>query len=317
MKHYIRLASTLLALGLPLSAQALCDRYPNTTLTLNAPATIAVPDSLPVGGIIAELPFSGSAPAFIANCTKVDNRLLTGRYPNNRYPGGSLIYRTEVPGIGLRIQMAWADGASAAYFAIHTQPPSYTYAGKYPSFTSARAYFYKMEPVATGTIPSGTIWSYKWQSTPDTFHLRFGNPIRFARASATCDLAAGDVNRTITFAPIKTSDLKDADFAGLQNFDLTANCTNTTNVVFRFSGPPAPGNNLLFANSGTANGVALWMGSYLNGAQQTISPNANNVRTVTVSGNRAILPMRAAYHKNGTVGAGTLVSTATVNITYN
>lgn len=317
MKHCIKLASTLLALGLPLSAQALCDRYPNTTLTLNTPATIIVPDSLPIGGVIAQVPFSGSAPAFIANCTKADNRLFVGRYPNNRYPGGSLIYRTEVPGVGLRIQMTWADGTSAAYFAIHNTPPQFTPSGRYPSFTSARAFFYKMEPETTGTIPSGSVWSYKWSSTPDTFYLRFGNPIRFVRASATCDIAAGDVNRTITFDPIKTSDLKDAEFAGLKDFEVSANCTNATNVTFRFSGTPAPGNTLLFANSGTAAGVALWLGSYLNGAQQTISPNANNVRTVAVSGNRAILPLRAAYHKNGTVGAGTLVSTATVNITYN
>lgn len=74
---------------------------------------------------------------------------------------------------------------------------------------------------------------------------------------------------------------------------------------------------MLFANAGTAKGVALWLASNLNGAQQTISPNANNVRTVAVASDRAILPMRAAYHKNGTVGAGTLVSNATVNITYN
>ena len=115
----------------------------------------------------------------------------------------------------------------------------------------------------------------------------------------------------------KRTDLKDVDYAGIRGFDLTANCSNATNVTFRFSGPPATGNNLLFANSGTANGVALWMGSNLNGVRQTISPNANNVRTVPVSGNRAVLPMFAAYHKNGTVGAGTLVTTATVNITYN
>lgn len=38
-------------------------------------------------------------------------------------------------------------------------------------------------------------------------------------------------------------------------------------------------------------------------------------RTVTVPGNRTVLPLGAAYHKSGTVGPGTLISTATVNIT--
>lgn len=312
MKHRIQLASTLLALGLPLSAAASCDRYPNTTLTLHTPATITVPDNLPIGGIIAEMSLSGSAPAFIANCTLTANRYLVGRYPNNRYPG-SLVYRTEVPGVGLRIQMTWADGANAAYFAIHSIPPAYTPIGKYPSFTSARAFFYKMEPITTGTIPSGNFWSYKWWNTPDTFYLRFGNPIRFVRASATCDLAAGDVNRTIPLPTIRVSDLRDVIYAGTHNFDLSANCSNASNVTFRFTGSPAPGNTALFANTGTAGGVALWL--YSRGNGQTISHNGT--RTVAVSGNRAILPLGAAYHRNGTVGAGTLVSTATVNITYN
>lgn len=312
MKYCIKLALTLLALGLPLSAQAWCDRYPNSTLSLNTPATISVPDSLPIGGIILDQALNGSAPAFIAECYRVTNRHLTGRYPDNRYPG-SRVYRTEVPGVGLRIVMTWADGRTAAYFAIHSGPPQYTYAGKYPSFTSARAILYKMGPITTGTIPSGNFWSYKFSTSPDTFRLNFGNSIRFVRAAATCDLATGDVNRTIPLPTIQTSALKDVVYAGEHNFDLTANCTNTANVTFRFTGTPAPGNNLLFANTGTAGGVALWLYSRSNG--QTINNGAT--RTVAVSGNRAVLQLGAAYHKNGTVSQGTLVSTATVNITYN
>lgn len=318
MKHSIRLASTLLALGSPLSAQALCDRYPNTTLTLNTPATITVPDNLPHGSVIAEVPFSGSAPAFIANCTKVANRLVTARYPNNRFPGGSLVYRTEVPGVGLRIEMTWADGAHAAFFSIHPAPPLYTYPGKYPSFTSARAYFYKMEPVTTGTINSGDIWSYRWSSSPNTFKLRFGNSIRFVKASATCDLAAGDVNRTITLPDVQLRDFNAAITAGARNFELTANCTNASNVTFRFSGPPAANDDWRFANTGTAKGISLWLYSRIGGVNQTLRANGtDSARTIAVSGNRAVLPLGAAYFKNGTVGQGTLVSTATVNITYN
>jgi type 1 fimbria pilin len=315
MKNSTPLTLTLLALGLPLSAQAYCDRYPDSTLTLNLPATIAVPESLPVGSLITSQAFSGPSPAFIADCPVAVRRWLVGRYPDQRYPD-SQVYRTEVPGIGVRISMTWADGNSAAYFSIHTQPPQQVY-GKIPSFTSATAHFYKMAPVTPGTIPAGNIWEHRWIHTPEVYRLNLGNAVRFVSPPATCDLAAGDVNRTITFAPIKTSDLKDADMAGLQDFQLTANCTDATQVTFRFSGAPAPGNSVLFANAGTANGVALWLGSNLDGAQQTISPTANNVRTVAVTSNRAILPMRAAYHKNGTVGAGTLASNATVNITYN
>ena len=104
-------------------------------------------------------------------------------------------------------------------------------------------------------------------------------------------------------------------YAGVQNFDLTANCSNAANVTFRITGTPAVGNPLLFANTGTARGVSLWMYSRINGAPQTISNN--DTRAVAVSSNRAVLPLSVAYHKNGTVSSGTLISSTTVNITYN
>lgn len=125
----------------------------------------------------------------------------------------------------------------------------------------------------------------------------------------------GDANRTITLPTIQARALNNADSAGALNFDLSANCSNATSVTFRFTGTPASGNNQLFANTGSAQGVALWLYSRTSGTTQTIAHNGS--RTVAVSGNRAVLPLGAAYHRNGTVRQGTLASTTTVNITYN
>lgn len=311
MKHSIKFVLTVLSL--PLTAQAYCDRYPDSTLTLNLPATITVPDSLPDGSLITSQAFSDPSPAFVANCPVAVRRWYVGRYPDQRYPG-SLIYRTEVPGIGVRISLTWADGANEAFFAIHTQPPQQVY-GKIPSYTSATAHFYKMGPVTDGTIPAGNLWEHRWIHTPEVYRLDLGNAVRFVRPAATCDLAAGDVNRTITLPTIQASALKDVVYAGVHDFELTAQCSDATNVTFRFSGTPAPGNPLLFDNTGTAGGVDLWLYSRLNSVPQTIS--ANEERTVAVSGDRAVLPLSAAYHKNGMVSQGSLASTATVNITYN
>jgi hypothetical protein len=183
MKSPILLASTLLALGMPIAAQARCDRFQNDTFTLNLPANITVPDSLPVGSVITRQAFSGTAPAYFANCTVATHSGVFGRYSRLQDPATGA-YHTEVPGIGLRITMTWADGGPAA-----------------------------------------------------------------------------------------------------------------------------------FANTGTADGVSLWMYSRINGAPQTISNN--DTRTVAVSSNRAVLPLRVAYHKNGTVSSDTLISSTTVNITYN
>ena len=311
MKPTIKVISTLLICGAPIVAQATCPKYQNDTLTLNLPATITVPDSLPVGSVITRQSFNGSAPGFNTFCL-LATRWINGRYPNNHNQG---LHPTEVPGIGVAIRMTTHNGGNNVY-TLHNIPQD-TFSGPVSSFTSAEATFYKIGPVTTGIVPPGPFFEQKWLKTSSTFRLQLGNAVRFIRPVATCDLLTGDVNRTITFAPIRASDLRDADFAGLLHFALTANCTNATNVTFRFSGSPAPGNSTLFANKGSAPGVALWMGSIINGHQQTISPNANNVRTVVVAGNRAILPLRAAYHKNGKVGTGTLNSTATVNITYN
>ena len=172
-----------------------------------------------------------------------------------------------------------------------------------------------MGPVTDGTIPAGNLWEHRWIHTPEVYRLDLGNVVRFVRPAATCDLAAGDVNRTITLPTIQASALKDVVYAGVHDFELTAQCSDAANVTFRFSGTPAPGNPLLFDNTGTAGGVDLWLYSRLNGVPQTIS--ANEERTVAVSGDRAVLPLSAAYHKNGTVSQGSLASTTTVNITYN
>lgn len=312
MKDSIPLACSLLALGLPLAAEARCDRYQNDTFTLNLPAKISVPDNLPIGSVITRQAFSGSAPAYFADCRVAEHSWIIGRYQKLQDPSTGA-YHTEVPGIGVRISMRWADGR-LANFALYDQGPAYVY-GKIPSFTSAEATFYKIGPVTNSTIPSGRLWEKKWATVPDRVLLQLGNSVSFIRAPATCDLEVGDVNRTITLPEVRVRDFDSAISAGAHDFELTANCTDASDVTFRFTGTPAPGNPTLFANTGSAGGVALWLYSRLGGTPQTLS--ANDTRTVVVTGNRAVLPLGAAYHKNGTVSQGTLASTATVTITYN
>lgn len=313
MKRAITLISTLLVFGLPIAAQAACERYQNDTLTLNLPATITVPDSLPVGGEIISGAFSVTAQSFIMNCPTWTLLTITGRY-QTKDPGYFPAYRTEVAGVGVRLRLTDANGVNVGY-GMHNQQTRFV--GPTPSVTGAQLTFYKTGPVTDGAVPAGTIRVHHMDTTHQTLTLLIGNPIRFVRPAATCDLATGDVNRAISLPPIKVSTLQQSTFAGEHSFDLTANCTGAANVSFVFSGAPAPGNDRLFANTGTAGGVALWLYSRLNGSVQNITPNgAENTRTVPVSGNRAVLPLGAAYHRNGVVSQGTLVSTATVNITY-
>jgi major type 1 subunit fimbrin (pilin) len=147
--------------------------------------------------------------------------------------------------------------------------------------------------------------------------LRFTGQVN----AGTCNLAAGDENRTITLPTIKISDFDSAVFAGRLDFEISADCeSDIRNVVFLFAGSASGDNGLLFSNTGTSGGTALWLTSRTP-THLTIPANgtpAERSRTVATSGNRAVLPLSAAYHTTGkAITQGTLDSAVTVSITYN
>ncbi|MFC6339123.1 fimbrial protein [Pseudomonas sp. CCM 7891] len=147
--------------------------------------------------------------------------------------------------------------------------------------------------------------------------LRFEGQVN----AGTCDLAAGDVNRTVTLPTIKVSDFDAAPSAGSYDFEISADCeSDIRNVMFLFTGTPSEGNPALFSNTGTSGGTALWL---LHRASPTYAIPANGTvaqrsRTIATSSNKAVLPLTAAYYKTGAaITQGTLASAVTVSITYN
>lgn len=141
--------------------------------------------------------------------------------------------------------------------------------------------------------------------------------------AGTCNLAAGDVTRTITLPTIKISDFDGTTYTGAQEFDISADCeSDIKNVLFLFTGSPSTGNAALFANTGTSGGIGLWL-THRTPALVTIPANgtpAQRTRTIATVNKKAVLPLTAQYAKTvatGGVTQGTLVSAVTVSITYN
>ncbi|KPA99480.1 fimbrial protein [Pseudomonas asplenii] len=319
MKGSIRLFVVLVTgLSLPPLAQAGCDYYPSTRNGATFPSTITVPVNLPVGGLIARAALSTPYPSGISQCTTSVLQQTIGRYTAADWVNlgnGISVYRTNVPGVGVRIHSLMDSGTpytTSLQSSTTTLPPrSYNH-----FLTSMEAQFYKTGNVSTGTVPAGNLHQNNWDGRLISTIL-LHNSVQFVAQSPTCDLAVGDVNRTINLDKIQLSNFT-GNSAGKYNFEISANCNNASSVTFRFTGTPANGDSYRFANTGTAPGVGTWLYSRIGGVESTIRANGTeNTRTVSVSANRAVLPLGAAYWKIGTPGKGTLVSAVTVNITYN
>ncbi|SDQ65010.1 major type 1 subunit fimbrin (pilin) [Pseudomonas grimontii] len=147
--------------------------------------------------------------------------------------------------------------------------------------------------------------------------LRFTGQVN----AGTCNLAAGDENRTITLPTIKISDLGATSSAGAFDFEISAECeSDLRNVIFLFAGTASAGNATLFSNTGTSKGTALRLLHRVSPAY-AIPANGNAAqrsRTIASSSNKAVIPLTATYHKTGAaITQGTLASAVTVSITYN
>lgn len=322
MKGSIRSITLLVtSLSLPTLAQAACDYYPNFRNAATFPSTITVPASLPVGGLIAKVSLSRPYPSGESRCSPSFPFQVTGRYAaSNKVDLGPRLtgYRTNVPGVAVLIRQRSPE------FHLFNSVNLHSYSGTETglpwvimhTMVEMEAHFYKIGNISAGTVPSGNLRQHFWQGRLIKT-IALDNAVQFVVQSPTCDLAAGDVNRTINLDKIQLSNFT-GNSAGKYNFEISATCSNASSVTFRFSGTPHSGDNYRFANTGTAPGVGLWLYSRIGGVESTIRANGtDSARTVPTSANRAVLPLGAAYWKVGTPGKGTLISTATVNITYN
>ncbi len=157
-----------------------------------------------------------------------------------------------------------------------------------------------------------------------TIHAATTGTLRFTGRvdGGTCNLALSDVDRSITLPTVKIPDFQGVNFTGAHTFQISASCdADVRNVTFLFAGTPATGNGLIFASTGTASGIGLWLSHQPAGGSSTTIPAngtaAQRSRTVATAGSQAIVPLQAAYHKtSGALSQGNLATNVTISITY-
>lgn len=238
MKLSVKCLLILMCLGLPVAAQAACNRYPNSQNSVSFPSTITVPESLGVGQLITSQTFAGPYPTFYMYCHSPTPTFLTGRFSTAVSAPGGLIYHTNVPGIGMRVMVTLTSGAP---YSAKLRTESLVSAPGNILWGATRlvAQFYKLGPVTTGTLPSGEIQHNNWDGGKGHYRMILNTSIRFVNPATTCDLATGDVNRTITLPTVRVSDFNNGVNTGARDFELTANCKSASSVTFRFTGTPA------------------------------------------------------------------------------
>lgn len=141
--------------------------------------------------------------------------------------------------------------------------------------------------------------------------------------ASPCNVDTANTNLNVILGDIPATDMASAGVYGGTEQAFTValkDCpASTTKSLATFSGTPYTGNNMLFANTGTATGLgvkiipasAAWSDTSVNPGQGTWLQTIN-ATTHTVS-----YPFKArAFTSTGNVTPGTIISTMQIDFTY-
>ena len=269
--------------------------------------TVTVPESAELGSVIAS---RASSPEFTTrNFYCEGNPVFRAELSAFTEPhdARNKIYRTDVPGVGIRIIKATGGVPDRRYV--------YPYELSRGSALFHNRETYYVELIKIGDITRGDLAGRKLASSrlraTESFRLYVGSAEIIGRVP-TCDLHVRDQ----VLPPVRPADFGVDRAAGRKRFSISAACRNASSVDFAFSGVASPEDPLRFSNTGTAKGITLWLYSADDGATIT-ADGTDNVRTVAVVNNAATLALGAAYWRSADAPLpGSLISNVTVNISY-
>lgn len=316
-QQYVTISSTV-ELAIPGSNDTVLvppNAAPNTVLATLTPDSMLIPGlSPPSYGTISILCYGTSQAGYY----------LTGR---GAYNSTYQTYATNIPGIGLRLWLVAGrftyPSSGAMGCPSGAAPCSPGVVGQAIAAKSLDSVqIVKTGPVTTGGTLSGPIGGFGVTGIAPAYLFEWNlDAITINPGIPTCAVMG---NGTIA-VPLPT--LKGSDFNSSPNpsagnsqpFALTVgNCQNASTATFTFSGDEDTVNPVLFKNTGGATGVAVRLYPTANNTQTIGANNTNNVFPVQIAGGQASLSVGAQYYKTGaTVGAGSVISKATVIMSYN
>lgn len=139
-----------------------------------------------------------------------------------------------------------------------------------------------------------------------------------AVASSGCSVS-GATDVDIGLGDVHDTDLPSVGSTWGQSaeYDITLSCSAGARVTISFAGDNDPdyGDNTVLKNTGTASGVSTQLIDLNGGANSPIAMGSSWTVTSS-SGASETIPLAARYIRTGTVGVGTVLSSATYTMNY-
>lgn len=298
----------LMLAGMPVIANAYCNFNYGTnwaTVTFTPPATIMVPDNVAVGTVLWTSPMTPQNAEADLYCDQYTSGGIVN-YQGAQVPGGSTIFPTTVPGIGVRL----SRGTMGSY--LIANPSDYVTSGTTQFNLNTALEFVVTGPVAIGqSINASQLVNWAFGNVNPV--VTFVTSANTTFVGPACTVAT---DPTVVQLPTVTVGAfgGNGSTTGTTPFAVQLSCSYASpiQITLDSANPVSVNNGVLSIATGT--GMATGVG-----VQISRSGSPTKLRkaiTVNATPGSFSIPFAASYYRTGTVKAGTVAATATYTLTY-
>lgn len=312
----IRLVHRLLALlvlaclpGIAVATCQLVNRTSWATVTFTPPAKIMVPNNAAVGTVLWASPMTPQNAEADLYCDQYTSGGIVN-YQGPQVPGGSTIFPTIVPGVGVRL----SRGSMGSY--LIANPNDYVPAGATQFNLNTALEFVVTGPVAVGSsINASQLVNWAFGNVNPVVTFVTGANTTFV--GPACTVA---VDPTVVQLPAVTVGAfgGNGSTTGTTAFAVQLSCSYASPLEITLDSI-----NPINANNGVLSNIAASPGA-ASGVGVQISYNGKPAKlrrpiTINATPGPFSIPFTASYYRNtgsGALGAGAVSATATYTLTY-